>query len=251
MIIFTRFQNLPDNQMVHIVDYLDRGGPVVGLRTSSHAFKIPATSKYANYDFRSKVKGSENGFGHQILGNTWVGHYGRNHKQGTRIQLVPQNKSHPILRGVGDGAFCHAGAYVGIAGDDFTVLTMSQPLVSMEKDAAPDKSKKPVPSTWTRHYKSPSGKSPRVFHSTQGASEDILDDDYRRLLLNGILWAGGFENAIKPDLKITFVGPYQPTTSCRGSHARGRKPQDLAGWDSPILPQSQGRLEQPLVWEFC
>ncbi len=239
MIIFTRFQNLPDNQMVHIVDYLDRGGPVVGLRTSSHAFKIPANSKYANFDFRSKAKGSENGFGHQILGNTWVGHYGRNHKQGTRIQLVPQKKSHPILRGVGDGAFCHAGAYVGIAGNDFTVLTMSQPLISMAKDAAPDKSKKPVPSTWTRHYKSASGKSPRVFHSTQGASEDILDDDYRRLLLNGILWAGGFEHAIKPNLKITFVGPYQPTTFGGGSYVRGVKPEDLADWDSPILPKTK------------
>ena len=121
MVIFTRFQNLPDDQMVHIVDYLDRGGPVVGLRTSSHAFKIPANAKYASYDFRSKVSGYENGFGHQVLGNTWVGHYGRNHKQGTRIKLVPGQKDHPILKGVADNAFTHAGAYTGIAADDFTV----------------------------------------------------------------------------------------------------------------------------------
>ncbi|MFP6879403.1 MAG: PVC-type heme-binding CxxCH protein [Roseibacillus sp.] len=239
MVIFTRFQNLPDDQMVHIVDYLDRGGPVVGLRTSSHAFKIPANAKYASYDFRSKVSGYENGFGHQVLGNTWVGHYGRNHKQGTRIKLVPGQKDHPILKGVADNAFTHAGAYTGIAADDFTVLTMSQPLVSMDKDAAPDKTKKPVPSTWTRHYQSKSGKNPRVFHTTQGASEDILDDDYRRLVCNGILWALELENSIKPDLNFAFVGPYTPTTFGGGAYVRGVKPEDLAGWKSPILPRAK------------
>ena len=46
-VIFARFLNLPDDEMAHVVSYLDRGGPVVGLRTSSHAFKIPARSKFA------------------------------------------------------------------------------------------------------------------------------------------------------------------------------------------------------------
>ena len=112
LVIFTRFLNLPPEQMDHLVAFLERGGPVVSLRTSSHAFKIPAGSPYAKYDYQSKVEGHENGFGHQILGNTWVGHYGQNHRQGTRILLVPGQKNHPILRGVGDNAFCHAGAYV-------------------------------------------------------------------------------------------------------------------------------------------
>ncbi len=38
----------------------------------------------------------------------------------------------------------------------------------------------------------------RVFHSTQGASEDILDPDYRRLLINGILWSIGLGIKILP-----------------------------------------------------
>jgi len=38
MVILTRFQNLPAEQMQPIVDYLDRGGPIVGLRTATHAF---------------------------------------------------------------------------------------------------------------------------------------------------------------------------------------------------------------------
>jgi len=236
-VIFARFLNPPAAEMDHIIAYLDRGGPVVGLRTSSHAFKIPADSPYGKYDFQSKVAGYEKGFGHQILGNTWVGHYGKNHKQGTRIQIKPEQKDHAILRGVGDNAFCQAGAYVGKPGPDFTVLTDSQPLVAMKKDAEPDTSKAPMPSTWTRHYTSKDGKKHRVFHSTQGASEDILDDDYRRLVFNGILWASGSEEEIKPDLNIAFVGPYQPNTFAFGGHAKNVKPADLAGWDSPIMPK--------------
>ena len=35
-----RFRDLPDDQMKHVVEYLDRGKPVVGLRTATHAFQI-------------------------------------------------------------------------------------------------------------------------------------------------------------------------------------------------------------------
>ena len=234
--IFTRFLNLPDEEMAHLESYLERGGPVVGLRTSSHAFKIPANSKYAKYDFKSKADGYENGFGHQILGNTWVGHYGTNHKQGTRITTVPEQRGHVVLSGVGETAFTHAGAYVGKAAPDFTVLANSQPLVSMDPDAEPDTKKPPMPCTWTRQYAAKDGSKHRVFHSTQGASQDFLDDNYRRLILNGTLWAMGMEKEIKPDLDISFVGPFQPNKFSFKGEAKNVKPSDLAGWDSPIMP---------------
>ena len=237
MVIFTRFLDLPDDQMKHIVAYLDRGGPVVGLRTSSHAFKIGKGKTYSKYSFRSNDPEYKSGFGHQILGNTWVGHYGQNHKQGTRIQIIPEQKSHPILLGVKDNAFCHAGGYNGVAREGFTVLTNSQPLVSMEKDADPDPKKKPVPSTWTRHYTAKNGTKARVFHSTQGASQDILDDSYRRMLVNGIFWAAGLEKDIKADSKISFVGPYQPSKFSFDGHVKGVKPTDLQDINSPIMPK--------------
>ncbi len=237
--IFARFLNPSQEQMQPIIDYIGRGGPVVGLRTSSHAFKIPKNSPLAKYSFDSKVEGYENGFGHQVLGNTWVGHYGQNHKQGTRIQLIPSQKEHPILRGVEDGAFVHAGAYVGKAAADFTVLANSQPMVSMDPKAELDASKPPMPCTWTREYASTSGKKGRVFHSTQGASEDMLDDRYRRMIFNGTLWALGLEEKIKADLDISFVGPYQPLTFSFNGHAKNVKPSDLQSYDSPILPKQE------------
>ena len=165
-----------------------------------------------------------------------MGHYGTNHKQGTRVTTVPEQRGHPVLTGVGESAFCHAGAYVGKAAPDFTVLAMSQPLVSMDPAAEPDASKPPMPCTWTRHYAAKDGKQHRVFHSTQGASEDIVDPHYRRLILNGILWAAGMEKDIKPDLDISFVGPYRPGTFSFGGEAKRVKPSDLAGWDTPIMP---------------
>jgi hypothetical protein len=138
LVIFARFLNPAADQMAHLEDYLVRGGPVVGLRTSSHGFKIPANAPTAKYSFDSKVAGFEKGFGHQVLGNTWVGHHGDNHRQGTRIELVPAQKENPILKGVPDTAFCHAGGYVGKAAPDFTVLATSQPLVSMDPKAEAD-----------------------------------------------------------------------------------------------------------------
>lgn len=232
-----RFLNLPDEEMAHIESYLERGGPVVGLRTSSHAFQIPAKSKYAKYDFRSKVEGYENGFGHQVLGNTWVGHYGTNHKQGTRITTIPEQRGNLILTGVGETAFTHAGAYVGKAAPDFTVLATSQPLVSMDPNAEPDTKKPPMPCTWTREYPAKDGSKHRVFHSTQGASQDFLDDNYRRMILNGTLWAMGMEKDIKPDMDISFVGPFQPRKFSFKGEAKKVKPSDLAGWESPIMPE--------------
>ena len=236
-VIFARFLNLPDDEMAHIDAYVERGGPIVGLRTSSHAFKIPNDSKYAKYDFKSKVEGYENGFGHQILGNTWVGHYGKNHEQGTRIVTVPEQRKHVILTGVGETAFCHAGGYVGRVGPDFTVLTTSQPLVSMDPAADADPGKPPMPSTWTLQFAGKVGGTHRVFHSTQGASQDLLDENYRRLILNGILWAAGMEGEIKPDFDVSFVGPFQPNRFSFGGHAKKVKPSDLAGWESPIMPK--------------
>ena len=85
-----------------------------------------------------------------------------------------------------------------------------------------------------------SRKSPvigRVFTSTYGASNDILSEGYRRLLVNGCFWAAGLEDAIKPDANVSFVGPFNPTWGKGGGRRKaGTKPEDLAGWESPIVP---------------
>ena len=78
MVICTRFLALPPEQMKHIDDYLNRAGPVVGLRTSTHGFNYKNDKDpYYKYHFRYTGKDYEAGFGHQVLGQSWVGHYGK------------------------------------------------------------------------------------------------------------------------------------------------------------------------------
>ena len=71
MVLFTRFRELPDEQMKHIVDYTNSGGPVMGLRTATHAFKYSRNpgSPYVKYSCDSEV--FEGGYGRQVLGETW------------------------------------------------------------------------------------------------------------------------------------------------------------------------------------
>ena len=45
MFIFTRFRDLPDDQMAHIVDYIESGKPIIGIRTATHAFSIKGDKK--------------------------------------------------------------------------------------------------------------------------------------------------------------------------------------------------------------
>ena len=231
-VVFLRFQNFPPEQMKHFDDYLRRGGPVVGLRTATHAFRMPADAPFAKYSYESKIAGYELGFGHQVLGQTWVGHYGRNHAQSTRITILDGKKEHPILRGVKD-VWVQAGAYVGKPTDG-EVLTVAQPLNGMTSDSPADSAKAPQPSEWTRTYKGESGKTGRVFTSLYGTSEDITNEGYRRLLANGIFWTLGLEDAIKPDLNVAFVGPFKPNTFNGGRYAVGIKPEMYAGFESPI-----------------
>ncbi|MEZ6141725.1 MAG: ThuA domain-containing protein [Zavarzinella sp.] len=242
-VVFLRFQNFPKEQMQHLDDYLNRGGPVVGLRTATHAFRMKATDPFSKYSFDSKAEDYKLGFGHQVLGQTWVGHYGTNHQQSTRITIIEDKKNHPILSGVKD-VWVQAGGYVGKPTDG-EVLTMAQPLNGMKPDSPVDAKKPPMPSEWTRSYKSPSGKTGRVFTTLYGTPEDLQNDGYRRMLVNGCLWALGLEDKIKADSHIDFVGPFKPNTFGNNTYARGVKPEMYVGMTSPIPANNNTKDTNP------
>ncbi|TWT95534.1 ThuA domain-containing protein [Neorhodopirellula pilleata] len=240
-VVFLRFQNLPDDQMKPLDEYLRRGGPVVGMRTATHAFQIPGGKTYSKYSFKSDDPTYELGFGHQVLGQTWVGHYGRNHVQSTRITIVDAMRDHPILRGVKD-VWVQAGGYVGKPTDG-EILTMAQPLDGMTPDSPASPTQPPMPSEWTRTYQSESGKQGRVFTSLYGTPEDLTNEGYRRLMINGILWSVGLEDAITADLDVSLVGPFRPNTFGNQTHARGIRPEAYQGFESPI--PAHNRIGQP------
>jgi hypothetical protein len=234
LVVFMRFINPPDDQMKHFVDYVDRGGPIIGLRTSTHAFKIPEGSTYYSYDFRYPGEDFHLGFGRQVLGETWVTHYGKNHEQSSLLGIEPENADHPILRGVSD-LHVQCGGYTAWPIEGSTVLARGIVLNGMDKTAPVDTTKHLMPVVWVRERLSASGKTARIFTTTHGASEDILNEGFRRLLVNAHLWCLGMEEAIAEDTDVSFVGPYHPSTFRFEGYRRGIRPADLAGWDSPIM----------------
>lgn len=244
LVLFARFLALPPEQMKHFDAYIKRGGPVVGLRTSTHAFNYKdKNDPYYKYHFRYDGDDYKAGFGHQVLGQSWVGHYGKNHQQSTRITIIPKNAQHPILRGV-KNIHVQAGGYNAEPADDWNILTMAQPLMSMQVDGKPDESKPPMASEWTREYKGENGAKGRAFTSLYGASEDILNDGYRRMILNAVYWSLSLEDQIKADSNIAFVGPYQPNTFSGKSYAKGIKPSAYEGFESPIPAHAAAGLKK-------
>jgi hypothetical protein len=241
LVVFLRFQDFPDAEMQHVVDYLDRGGPVIGYRTATHAFQIKRPdAKFQKYTWSHGATGAAGdfagGFGRQILGETWVSHYGRNHRQSSRLLLQADQSSHPILRGVKD-VWAQSGGYMAAPIAGSTVLALGQILDGMTPSSPPAPDKKEVPVAWVRTYRGASGQSGRVFTTTHGASIDLLNDGFRRMLVNATLWALGLEASIQPDGNITFVGPFRPSKFAFLGFVKGVKPGDLAGWDTSIPPK--------------
>lgn len=238
MVIFTRFSDFIDEEMQHIDNYLERGGPVIGLRTSTHAFKNKGHENWEHYgySYEGDRKAWHGGFGKVILGETWVGHYGRNHKQASKLILDENQKEHPILRGVHD-AWAQCGGYKAYPEKmNSTVLARGRILNGMTPDSEPDLTKEELPVAWIRQYKLESGASGQVFTTTHGASEDLLSDGFRRMIINAALWSVGLEKEIKEDNNIDFVGPYHPTTFNFSGYKAHVKPSDLAGFESLIMP---------------
>ncbi len=237
LVVGLRFQDFPAEEMQHILDYLDRGGPIVGIRTSTHAFRIPE-GPFAEYSWDYAGEEYQGGFGRQVLGETWVGHYGANHEQSSRLVLRGDPTTQPILRGVSD-VHVQSGGYNADPMPGSVILAVGQVLEGMGADAPPAPDRELLPVAWTRTYAAGNGTRGRVFTTTHGASEDFLNEGFRRMLVNAALWAAGLGDSIEPDLDIALVGPYNPVTFAFDGYRRGVRPADLAGWDTPIMSTSK------------
>ncbi|HEV3080887.1 MAG TPA: ThuA domain-containing protein [Gemmataceae bacterium] len=231
MIIFTRFRDLPDEQMKHIVDYVESGRPIIGMRTATHAFGIKGNKTYAKYAWDNKEWSG--GFGRQVLGETWVNHHGQHGKQSTRGIVARGEESHPILRGIKDGdIWCPTDVYgvrLPLPGDS-KPLVLGQVLQGMkpgDETVAGKQNEPMMPVAWVKSYAGPSGKSARVFATTMGASQDLESEGLRRLLVNAAYWSMGMEDKIPEKAKVELVGEYEPLPFKFGGAAKGLKPSDL------------------------
>jgi outer membrane protein assembly factor BamB len=229
MVILTRFRDLPDSQMKHIVDYVESGRPIVGIRTATHAFALKTSLTYARYNWNEP----SGGFGRLVLGETWVKHHGEHGKQSTRGVLNASEAMHPILTGIHDGdLWSTTDVYetrLPLPGDSKT-LVYGQVLSGMHPEDAPVSgavNNPMMPIAWVRSHIGAGGKAARVFTTTLGTSADLLVEGDRRLLVNACYWALGLERQIRPDLNVGLVGDYHPRPFGFGGFTKGLAPSDL------------------------
>jgi len=227
-ILFLRFRNLPDDQMKHLADYIESGKPIIGLRTSTHAFNLGKGSAYAKYQWNNK----EGGFGRKVLGETWVSHHGKHGSQSTRGIIAPGQERHPILRGIKDGDVWGPtdvyGVHLPLPGDSQPVV-LGQVLTGMKPTDPPVEGKQNdpmMPVAWTRSYKGEAGKTARVFATTMGASQDLQSEGMRRLLVNAAYWALGMDEQIPARAEVGIVGRFEPRPFAFNGFQKGVRPSD-------------------------
>ncbi len=226
MVMFLRFRELPDEQMKHIIDYTDAGKPIIGLRTSTHAFRYVKNrdSKYAKYTFNHReFKG---GYGRQVLGETWINHYGHHQVESTRGLIAKGMENHAIVRGAED-IWGESDLYgITTLHGDCKPVIMGQVLKGMNPTDEPNPDKKLVPVAWTKTYTGEKGKTCKVFTTTMGHSFDFLSEGFRRLLVNACYWAIGAEDEIPQKANVDIVGEYKPSKIGFGKYKKGLKPSD-------------------------
>lgn len=214
LVIFARFRELPDSEMKHIVDYVNAGKPVLGIRNATHAFRYhkDSTSPHKSWDFSSREW--PGGFGQQILGDTWIAHFGAFQKESTLVRKSESQRQHPVLRGVADTIFCHTdvNSVERLTTNDVVLLRgqvlsglnpTDPPVLDARKDVR-------MPFAWFKTYTAPLGKQGRSFTTTAGASLDFLSEDLRRLMVNAMLSLTGHEQDIPEKTNVDIVGSFQP-----------------------------------------
>jgi len=226
MVMFLRFRELPDEQMKCIMDYTNSGKPVVAFRTSTHPFNYKKNndSPYAKWSFRSSDP--KGGYGREVLGETWINHYGHHKVESTRGLIAEGMEGCPIVKGC-DDIWGESDVYgiTTLRGDCKPVI-MGQVLKGMNPNDEPNPDKKLVPVAWTKTYTGTQGKASRIFTTTMGHSFDFNSEGFRRLSVNGCYWAMGMEDKIPAKSKVDFVGEYNPSQIGFGKCKKGLKPSD-------------------------
>ncbi len=227
IVMLVRFRKWPDETMKHFDEAILRGTPVIALRTSTHAFKLPESSSYTAY----------NTFGKNILGEAWVNHWGNHKHEATRGMIEAANAENPLLRGVTD-VFGDSDVYEAYPPADATILLRGQVLKSMsptdppaayEKKRSTDKQPQDIntpmmPVAWSRVVKNSAGKTNSILCTTMGAATDLSNEGLRRLVVNGVYGTLGLEVPAKAD--VTLVGDYQPSHYQSDGFKKGVKASD-------------------------
>lgn len=211
IVMLLRFRNWNDDTMNKFKAAVNRGVPVIALRTSTHVFNFKKDSPWAEWSWNH----STGGFGRKVLGETWISHWGVHKKEATRTLVEPGSEKHPLLNGVGE-LFGDTDVYEAAPPEDAKILLRGLVLKGMNPtDESADYEKKTkagttqkvndpaMPVAWAREVKNEAGTTNKVLTTTMGAATEIVDEDLRRLVVNGVYWGLGMEVPAKAEVPIS------------------------------------------------
>lgn len=176
-VFFLRWRQLPEGQVRHIQEYLDSIKPVIGFRTSSHAFNYPKGHPLEKW----------NAFGEMAFGTPpgWgaAGHKHYGHTSSTDVSVNPAAADHPVLKGVARSFHVRSWLY--------HVLPKYPPEgathLLIGKAVNPDKPALENPVAWTHRTKA----GGRAVYTSLGHPEDFKEEAVQRLVINAVHWALG------------------------------------------------------------
>ncbi len=231
LVLGLRYRHWDDVSMERFEAALNRGVPIVATRTSTHAFNIPADSKWAKYSNGAKPEtGWEKGFGRQVLGEAWVSHHGRHKVQGCRTHVEEANANHPVLNGVGT-IFVTSDVYGANPLEPSTILLRGAVTETLESDSAEvaEKNDPMQPAAWSREFTNEGGTTNKVLTTTMGAAIDLLDENLRRLIVNGVYWGLGLDVPEMAD--VTVEEGYLPSAFSMSVYRTNLKPANFIPGD--------------------
>jgi len=237
MILFTRFRALPDEQMQHFQAYLEKGKPIIGIRTATHAFNFKDTTSnfyhWGNY-YNGEKTDWKGGFGQKVLGLNWFTHHGHHKHQSTKGIFAPDAEKNPITKGIENGNIWGSTDVYGVR---LPMVEGAVPLIlgqtmnrtgeydendiffgmkATDSEVATESSNKKynpneplMPIVWAKSYQVKNGKLGQSLTSTIGASSDLLNEQLRRLFVNATYHLLNLD--VPEKAKVGFVGDYQPT----------------------------------------
>ena len=231
IVMLNRFRTWPDEDAKHFVDAFHRGVPIIGLRTSTHAFNYSGDHE-TSYRWLNK-------FGKNVLGEEWVTHWGRHKVEATAGVREYSSKDDPILNGVKD-VFGDSDVYEAYPPEDAKILMRGKVLRGMSPSDPPavytkkrrsdgktqDVNDPMMPVAWTREYKNDAGTTNRIFCTTLGAATDLQSEGLRRMVVNSVYWGLGLE--IPKAANVDYVDPFHPTMYGFKTFRKGIKVSDHA-----------------------
>ncbi len=197
VVFFLRWRRLPADQVKLIEDYLKTGKPVVGFRTTTHAFKYPEGDPLEKWNaFGEMAFNAPPGWGGKA-GHT---HYG--HESSTDVTIIPEAAKDPILTGVANDFHVRSWLYQVLP--DYPSKGSKSLLMGHSVNPnTPNAFDNPV--AWTG-INSFGGK---FFMTTMGHPEDFDVEPFQHLVINAIHWAAGKPVPKQWAGKMTINVPYR------------------------------------------